>query len=258
MKTALITGASSGIGLELAKIFAKNGHDLVLVARRLDKLDALKTELEAKNAVNIITIKKDLSAISSSKELYEELKSKNISVDILINNAGFGDFGDFVNCNWEKQEEMLNLNIVALTYLTRLFLPEMVKNGYGKIMNVASTAAFQPGPTMAVYFATKAYVLSFSEAIATELSGTGVTVTALCPGPTKSEFQDKAAMNENDMFNSSSIPTSEVVAAFGYKKMMKGDTIAVHGFINNVLVQVNRITPRILVRIIVKWMLKKS
>ena len=165
MTTALITGASSGIGLELAKVHASKGGDLVLVARNKLRLDELKTELESKFKVKVYTIGKDLSLANSAQEVYNETKNQNIEIDYLINNAGFGDFGMFVDTDWNKELQMINLNITTLTHFTKLYLQDMVKRGSGRIMNVASTAAFQSGPTMAVYFATKAYVLSFSEAI---------------------------------------------------------------------------------------------
>ncbi len=171
IKTALITGASGGIGLEFAKIHAENGDNLVLVARSKEKLDSLKDGLEGKYKINVHTIGKDLSRHGSIVELYDELKTLNISVDYLINNAGIGDFSLFEVSDWNKLEKMINLNVLALTHLTKMFLPGMIASGDGKILNVASTAAFQPGPTMAVYFATKAFVLSFSEAINEEVSG---------------------------------------------------------------------------------------
>src|SRR5450759_4294399 len=187
-RTALITGSSSGIGLELARIHAENGGNLVLVARSKNKLDELKEELENKYNVQVYTIGKDLSLPDSARDVYAELGQQNISVDYLINNAGFGDFGFFAESDWNKQEKMINLNITALAHLTRLFLPDMIKRGDGKILNLASTASFQPGPAMSVYFATKAFVLSFSEAVNNEVRDKGVTVTALCPGSTESGF----------------------------------------------------------------------
>ena len=178
--TALITGASSGIGLEFAKIHASKGDNLVLVARNINKLNELKAELEIQFNVMIYTIEKDLSLVNSSLEVYEEVKSKGIQIDYLINNAGFGDIGNFSNTRWEKELRMINLNITALTQLCKLFLIDMLARKKGKIMNIASTAAFQPGPMMAVYFATKSYVLHFTEAVNAEVKGSGVTLTALC------------------------------------------------------------------------------
>ena len=252
-KTALITGASSGIGLELAHIFASKGNNLVLVARSKEKLEVLKQELENKFGISVYNIVKDLSEISSSKSIFDEIQNQNIRIDYLVNNAGFGDFGVFAECNWDKQLEMIQLNVIALTYLTRLILPVMIKQKYGKILNVASTAAFQPGPTMSVYFATKAYVLSFSEAIANELKGTGVTVTILCPGATATGFKTAAALEDSNLFKGNQIASSKDVAEFGYKKMMNGKVVVIHGLINNILVQSVRFAPRNMVAAIAKF-----
>jgi len=251
MKTALITGASSGIGMELAKIFAANQTNLVLAARSEAKLIELKNEL-AHYKVNILVVALDLSQPEAAISLFDYCNSKQLQIDYLINNAGFGDYGMFVSGNWNKQEEMIRLNIQTLTHLTHLFLPSMVKRKYGRIMNVASTAAFQPGPLMSVYYATKAYVLSFSEAIASELEGTGVSVTALCPGPTESGFQNAAAMNESKIVKGRKLPTSKEVAEYAYKSMMKGKVVAIHGFLNALLATAIRFTPRFLVRKMVR------
>ncbi len=209
MSTALITGASNGIGLELARIHASKGDNLVLVARNITRLNQLKLELENKFKISVLVIEKDLSKTNSANEVFNETSEKRIQIDYLINNAGFGDFGMFADSDLDKQLQMINLNIIALTSLTRLYLPEMTKRRSGKIMNVASTAAFQPGPTMAVYYATKAYVLHFSEAIANELKGSGVTVTVLCPGATESGFQAAADMQESKLVKGKKLPTSE-------------------------------------------------
>ena len=255
-KTALITGASSGIGFELAHIFASNGDNLVLVARSKDKLEVLKLDLEKKYDISVYNIAKDLTDITSTKLIFDEIQTQKIRIDYLINNAGFGDFGVFAECNWEKQLEMIQLNVIALTSLTRLLLPDMVKRKYGKIMNVASTAAFQPGPTMSVYFATKAFVLSFSEAIANELKDTGVTVTILCPGATATGFKAAAALEDSNLFKGNQIASSRDVAAFGYKKMMAGKIVAIHGLINNILVQSVRFAPRNIVASIARLKLR--
>jgi uncharacterized protein len=243
-KTALITGASGGIGLELAKIFASKGTNLIIVSRNVIELSKLKSELVEKHKIYVEEIVMDLSIPGSAKQVFEEVKSLSFDVDYLINNAGFGDYGFFHESDWDKQERMINVNMLALTHLTRLFLPEMVKRKSGKIMNVASTAAFQPGPLMSVYYASKAYVLFFSEAIANELEGTGVTVTALCPGPTKSGFQKAANVEHSKMLNAKSIPTSKKVAEYGYKAMMKGKRVAVHGFTNKELTFFSRRAPK--------------
>lgn len=247
MATALITGASNGIGLELAKVHASKGGDLVLVARNKSKLDELKVELENQYKVKVYTIGKDLSVNNSAQEVYEETTKQNIQIDYLMNNAGFGDFGMFVETDWSKELQMINLNITTLTQFTKLYLQDMVKRRSGKIMNVASTAAFQPGPMMAVYFATKAYVLSFSEAVDNEVKDKGVTITALCPGATESGFQAAAAMEESNLVKGKKLPTSKEVAVYGYAQMMKGKTVAIHGLMNWILASSVRFTPRAIV-----------
>jgi len=253
----IITGASSGIGMELAKIFAKNNHHLLLVARSEDKLKSLAEELRSKHKVEVKLLARDLSNYSAAKEIFNYCEKENLNVTHLVNNAVFGDFGFFVNSSWPKQEQMINLNITTLTYLTHLFLPAMVKNKSGKILNVASTAAFQPGPTMSVYYATKAYVLHFSEAIANELEGTGVSVTALCPGATESGFQTLAAMEESKLVKNKKLPSSEEVANYGYQAMLKGKKVAIHGTMNYIMANSIRFTPRNLVLKIVRFMQDK-
>jgi short-subunit dehydrogenase len=243
-KTALITGASGGIGYELAYIHAKQGGNVVLVARSKDKLEQIKKDLENNYKVSAYIIAKDLSLKDSPKEVYDEVIKNQITVDYLINNAGFGEFGFFNNNDWKKIEGMINLNITALTHLTKLFVNDMVKRNNGKIMNVASTAAFQPGPTMAIYYATKAYVLSFSEAISNELKNTGVTVTALCPGPTSSGFQEASSMQESRLVKGRILATSKEVAQYGYNSMLKSKTVAIYGIINYLLANSVRFFPR--------------
>jgi uncharacterized protein len=256
-KTALITGSSNGIGYELAKIHAEKGDNLVLVARTISKLDELKKELEVKNKIQVYTICKDLSLPDAAREVYDELKQQNIIIDYLINNAGLGDFALFAESDWEKQKKMINLNITALTHLTWLFLTDMIKQGSGKIMNVASTAAFQPGPTMSVYFATKAFVLSFSEALNTEVRDKGITVTALCPGSTESGFH-AAAIGDRGPVKERRLPSSKQVADYGYRAMMKGRTVAIHGIMNAIMANAVRFIPRaIIVKSVKKIQLKK-
>jgi short-subunit dehydrogenase len=247
MATALITGASNGIGLELAKIHAAKGGDLVLVARNKSKLDELKTALESQYNISVYTIGKDLSAFNAAQEVYEETSKQNIQIAYLISNAGFGDFGMFAETDWNKELQMINLNITTLTHFTKLYLQDMVKRSSGKIMNVASTAAFQSGPMMAVYFASKAYVLHFSEAVNNEVSDKGITVTALCPGATESGFQAAAAMEESNLVKGKKLPTSQQVAEYGYDAMIKGKTVAIHGLMNWILANSVRFTPRALV-----------
>jgi uncharacterized protein len=245
-KTALITGSSGGIGCELAKIHAKNGDDLVLVALDKSKLDEIKKDLEGKYKVKVYTIEKDLTLPDAVAEVYDEVKQQLISVDYLINNAGIGDFGHFAESDWNKQERMINLNITALAHLTRLFLPEMIERGSGRILNIASTASFQAGPTMSVYFATKAFVLSFSEAVANEVKDKGITVTALCPGSTETGFH-AMVMGDSSLLKERKKSTPEEVAAFGYNSMMKGKAVAIHGFKNKVMANLVRFFPRALV-----------
>lgn len=245
-KTALITGASNGIGYELAKIHAEKGGDLVLVARSKGKLDELKKELEEKYNIQVLTIGKDLSITGAPGEVYDELKQNNISVDYLINNAGLGDFGFFAESDWKKQETMINLNITALTHFTRLFLPDMIRRGNGKILNLASTASFQPGPTMSVYFATKAYVLSFSEAISNEVKDKGISVTALCPGSTESGFH-AAVIDGRKPLKDRKKPSSRQVAEYGYRAMIRGRIVAIHGLKNTIMATSIRFIPRVLV-----------
>lgn len=248
-RTALITGASSGIGLELARVFAAQAVHLVLIARSEDKLKSLADELSRQYKIEVTMLGQDLSNPLSAQSVYDFCKSQNIQIDYLVNNAGFGDFGMFASSDWNKQLQMMNLNMVTLTWLTRLFLPDMIKSGYGKILNVASTAAFQPGPTMAVYYATKAYVLHFSEAISNELEGSGVTVTTLCPGATESGFQHAADMGESKLVKGKKLPSSRAVAEYGYQAMMKGTRVAIHGWKNYLMANSVRFTPR-------SWVLK--
>jgi short-subunit dehydrogenase len=244
MATALVTGASSGIGLEIARILARD-HDVVLVARRADKLEALAADVGGARVMAV-----DLGDPSGPRQLIAEIPQ----VDVLVNNAGFGDWGPFADASETKLDEMIELNIGALTRLTRAYLPGMLGRGHGRVMNVASTAAFQPGPLMAVYYATKAYVLSFSEAIAEETRGTGVTVTALCPGPTASEFQAGAAMEDSRLVKGRKLPTAASVAAFGVKAMERGDVIAVPGAVNKILAASVRMSPRPVLRRVVHRM----
>lgn len=246
-ETALVTGASSGIGYEFAKILAKKKCDLILVARNRERLEEIARELHQHHLVKVKIIAKDLSLLNSIDEIQREIESEKIQIDYLINNAGFGDFGPFTESDWDKEQRMINLNITALTYLTKVIGQKMVARGTGRICNVASTAAFQPGPLMAVYYATKAYVLSFSEAIAEEFRGTGVTVTALCPGATASGFQEAANMSNSRLVKNRRLPTAAEVAQFGYDAMMRGRTVAIHGWVNFLMAESVRFAPRGLV-----------
>lgn len=255
----LITGASSGIGYELAWIFARQGHSLVLVARSADKLKALKLEIEKHHKVHIEVTPIDLSVAHSAKVLFEQIQNKKISVDCLVNNAGFGDYGPFLFSKLDRLQNMIQLNITTLTDLTHLFLPGMIDKKFGHIMNVASTASFQPGPLMAVYYATKAYVLSFSEALYEELQGTGVTVTALCPGPTESGFQEAAQINNQiELLQRMKVPTSKEVAEYGYAAMNSGRAVAIQGLTNRIASTSVRFFPRSLVRKLVMRLQKSK
>jgi uncharacterized protein len=245
-KTALITGASGGIGLELAKLFAKDQYDLVLVARDQQRLEALAQELSKEHGIQTQVIALDLGSEDAAKKVHEQVRVAGRSIDVLVNNAGFGLFGAFHETSWAKEQAMIQLNIVALTELTKLFLPQMVTRKSGRILNVASTAAFQPGPLMSVYYATKAYVLFFSEGIAEELKGTGVTVTALCPGPTKSGFQKLAEMESSKLVKGK-IDSAESVAQLGYRALMAGKRVVIAGFKNKMLAQSIKFMPRAMV-----------
>lgn len=242
-KVALITGASSGIGMELAKIHAKRGGDLVLVARRKERLIKLKGELESEHGVSVQVIVKDLSHPDGAKEVYDETLSH---VDYLINNAGFGFSGFFHEVPWKKSQEMINLNISSLACLTNLFLKDMHKRNSGKILNVSSIAAFFPGPLNPVYAATKSFELSFSQAIANELSGTNITVSVLCPGPVDTEFAEVAGMTYEriKLLRKSRIATAEETAQAGYEGMLKGKHVIIPKFTNKLLVTLARILPR--------------
>lgn len=245
-KTVLITGASSGIGREFARIFAAHGYNLVLVARGRGKLQELADEFSEQHKVAVKMVAKDLSGHSSPRELFDELKKDGVQVDVLVNNAGFATYGFFKDTDLASELQEMQLNMVALTHLTKLFLPGMLAKGAGKILNVASTAAFQPGPLMAVYYATKAYVLSFSEALANELEGTGLTVTALCPGPTRTGFSERAEMGQSRLFRGR-IMDARQVARVGYNALMKGKTVVIPGFKNRLFAFAVRLLPRKLV-----------
>ncbi len=225
-RTALITGASSGIGKAFARIHAERGGDLIIVARSESKLNALKTELETKHNVNVTVIVKDLAKQGAASEVYDEVNLAGVTVDYLINNAGFGGQGKFHEREWQQDLSMINLNVIALTELTRRFLPDFVARKEGRVLNVSSTAALMPGPLQAVYYATKAYVTSFSNAVAEELRDTGVSVTALMPGATDTEFASTSGMDKTELFNNTF--SAREVAEAGYDAMLEGklDVIA--------------------------------
>ncbi|MGI6573182.1 MAG: SDR family NAD(P)-dependent oxidoreductase [Fermentimonas sp.] len=250
-ETALITGASKGIGKEFAELFAERKCNLVLVARSTDQLEELKEALSEKHGVRIHTIVKDLSALNAVDELFREVRALGVDVDYVINNAGFGDHGAFVDTQWERYEEMIALNVKVLTHLSHLYARDWAGRKKGRIVNISSTAAFQPGPMMAVYFATKAYVLHLSEALNQELSKESITVTTLCPGPTRTHFLDDSGMKVARLMKNVKVATPRSVAELGYKAMMRGKPLVIHGAMNKVVPFAIRFLPR-------KWVTQLS
>jgi len=240
---AVVTGASGGIGAELARRLAARGAGLVITARSRAALDALAGELRERHGVPVEPLVIDMSAPDAADGIAGELRRLGIEPTILVNNAGVGLFGLHAETTLEDEQKMINLNLVALTRLTKLLLPGIIARR-GRILNVASTASFQPGPFMAVYYATKAYVLSYSEALAEELAPAGVTVTALCPGPTESGFQDKARMHASALVNGKRLPTAAEVAEYAMVALDRGQRVAVHGCANRAMVQLLRFLPR--------------
>jgi short-subunit dehydrogenase len=241
-ETTLVTGASSGIGLELARQFAKQGHPLVLVARVQSELDRIAAELSRDHDVQVGVLAKDLSRPEAAQEIFDSVQLDGTEIDILVNDAGLGQRGKFWETPLDKDVEILRVNIGALTRLTKLFLKQMVARNHGRILNVASIAGFEPGPLLAVYHASKAYVLSFSEAVATELEGTEVTLTALCPGPTDTDFFPKADMIGTRAFQKAKVMSPQEVAEAGYKGLMRGERVVVPGMMNKTLVFSRRLT----------------
>ena len=240
-QVALITGASSGIGLAFARIFAREGYDLALAARGEQRLNEIADELKTKYRTNTTVLAKDLSIASAPDEIFSALQG--VSVEALVNSAGFATYGQFVEIDLTKELELMQVNMVALTHLTKLFLRPMLERRSGKILNMSSTAAFQPGPLMAVYYASKAYVLSFSEALAQEVRDQGVTVTALCPGPTQSGFQKRADMEQSKLVQDG-LMDADTVAQAGYRALMQGKTSVVPGSRNQLMAWATRFLPR--------------
>jgi uncharacterized protein len=240
----LITGASGGIGYELAGLFARDNHNLVLVARNIDKLTQVADDLQRRFGISAKAIALDLTSQAASQSLFDQLQREGIAVDILVNNAGYGVLGRFAGMPVEESLGQIQLNITALTSLTRLFLGPMLQRGSGKILNVASTAGFQPGPLMAVYYATKAYVISFSEALANELADKGITVTCLCPGPTVTGFASRAGNDKSRLFKQLRPMDARTVALKGYRGLMSGKTLVIPGLRNWLLAESLRISPR--------------
>ena len=250
-ETVLITGASKGIGRELAIIFAEKGCNLLLAARSERELNELKVSLEKNYAVTVQTFYSDLSLPDAAQQLFEAVKSQGNDVDYLVNNAGFGDYGAFADTYWERYSKMIQLNVTSLTQLTHLFVTQWRGRKKGKILNVSSTAAFQPGPMMAVYFASKAFVLNLSEAVDNELRADGITVTALCPGPTATHFGEESKMNASQLVKNVQIASARSVALMGYHAMMKGKPVVIHGAMNKVAPFFIRFMPR-------KWVTRLS
>jgi hypothetical protein len=252
-QTALITGASTGLGAEFARLFAHDKYNLVLVARTGPKLNELADELRQQHGITVKTIPLDLGLPQASQNLFEETQRAGIHVDVLVNNAGYGRSGNFADIPLEESYGQIQLNITALTLLTRLYLGPMLERRSGKIMNVASTAAFQPGPLMAVYYATKAYVLSFSEALADELRKTDIRVTCFCPGATLTEFHKRAQTENARLFKQLAPMDAKTVAEDGYRALMAGKTLAISGFRNWLVAESVRFAPRKMVTAVSRW-----
>ncbi len=256
--TTLITGASAGIGLELAKLFARNHYNLVLVARSGEKLAQIGNKLQSQFSVSVKPVALDLTEPAAPQFLFDQLQRDGISVDVLVNNAGYGKLGEFADVPLQESLGQIHLNITALTALTRLFLPSMIERRSGKVLNVASTAGFQPGPLMAVYYASKAYVISFSEALANELENAGVTVTCLCPGATETEFPQRAGNDRSRLFQQLKPMDAATVAAGGYRGLMTGKTLVISGFRNWLVAESVRFAPRKMVTAISRWVSEEA
>jgi uncharacterized protein len=256
-QTALITGASTGIGYEFAKLFARDRYNLVLVARSGPRLAEVAEELRQEDGITVTAIPLDLGLPQACQSLFEETQRAGIQVDVLVNNAGYGRSDKFADIPLAEDYGQIQLNVTALTLLTKLYLGPMLARRSGKIMNVASTAAFQPGPLMAVYYATKAYVLSFSEAIADELRGSGVSVTCFCPGATLTEFQKRAQTENSRLFKQLAPMDAKTVAEDGYRALMTGKTLAISGFKNWLVAESVRFAPRKVVTAISRWVAEK-
>lgn len=246
-KTALVTGASGGLGLEFARILAKKKYDLVLVARNEEKLSNLKNELETAYKVFVYVCPADLSAVDAARNVYQYTIEHDIKIDVLINNAGFGDSGSFAESDWKKQYEMVQLNVIALMQLTHCFLTPMMEQGHGAILNMSSVAAFCAGPYMSVYYATKEFVRSFSEAVAEEVRGTGVTVTAFCPGPTATGFEKAASLDSGSaMFRKAG--RADKVAKAGIRALKRKKVLSYYGRYTKCMSFLCRIVPRSVAR----------
>ncbi|MCU0648697.1 MAG: SDR family oxidoreductase [Gemmatimonadaceae bacterium] len=243
MPLALVTGATGGIGLVISGLLAERKHDLVLVARRAAELERIAESLRTTHGITVHTIASDLGTVGAAESLADALAARGLAVDVLVNNAGIGQYGRYVETDAAQEAQMVQLNVVALTTLTKRLLPGMVQRRRGRVLNVASTAAFFPGPLMAVYYATKAYVLSLSEALSEETAGTGVTVTALCPGPTATGFQAESGMQTSRLLKLSSMLPVEEVARQGVLGMLAGRRVVVPGVMNKGMVAMRRLVP---------------
>ncbi len=252
-KTALITGATGGLGEQFAALFAKDGIDLVLTGRNVEKLAAIAERVTEAYDVKVEQVVMDLGPVGSAEALYEDMQQRGIQVDYLVNNAGFGHFGALVEMDWQREREQIGVNLIAPVRLTQLFGADMVKRGFGRILNVASIAAWTPGPYMNGYFATKAYVYSFSQAVQQELKGTGVTVTVLCPGPTKTGFEKNAQMKNSNMFKALKVLKADDVSGAAYRAMMKGKAICVPNWFYKAYKFLLRFTPESLNRRLAAW-----
>lgn len=258
-ETALVTGASSGIGLELSRLLAAEGYDLILVARSIDSLNKLADELNVQYGAQVQVIPKDLSQPTAAQELCRQLEEQSSGVDVLINNAGIGLAGPFAEADLAKTEQMMQLNMVALASLTRQLLSGMLARGRGHILNVASLAGYQPGgPGMAVYYATKSYVLSFSRALARELRGTGITVTALCPGPVKTAFATEAGVENTRLYRWLPLMEARTAALKGYHGMQRGRAVVIPGVLSKLLAFAGELPPRLIALEVNRWLLRQG
>ena len=254
---ALVTGASSGMGYELAKLFAKDGKNIVVVARSRDKLDELKAEIESKCGTIVKVLPKDLSDPKSPQEIFAELEKESVNVDVLVNNAGFAVYGKFAETDWDKESEMIQVNITSLTHLTKLFLKNMLENKSGKIMNVASGVGFVSAPMFSVYAATKSHVLHFTEALANELKGTGITVTCLCPGATETLFWQRSD-GENCRAGKGRMTSAATVAKVGYSALKKGKVLAMPDLASRSVPFILRFAPRGIIIKMVRWQFERA
>tara|TARA_B100000287_G_scaffold435620_1_gene505000 strand:- start:1729 stop:2490 length:762 start_codon:yes stop_codon:yes gene_type:complete len=251
MKTAIVTGGASGIGLEFVKLLVNDDYKVFVVDNSKENLNRLKSKFDPKN---IETINQDLSKTDSPEKIYKNLKNKNI--DVLINNAGFGTFGKFHNSDWKRDRDMINLHVLNTTHLTKLFLKDMVKKNEGKILNISSVAAFQPGPLMSLYYATKAFILHFTEAISNEVKDKNISISVLCPGQTSTNFQKNVSTKKNKIKFNTGCPIK--VAKYGYDSLKKNTTVSVPGFWNKVIVLLVRILPRSTSTNLVRYIQEKN